>query len=66
MNGPELAKTIQEGDPGIKCLFMSGYMDAAITKGAVLDLGSNLIQKPFSFDEFAARVRAVLEGSPDR
>jgi len=66
MNGPELAKTIQEVDPGIKCLFMSGYMDAAITKGAVLDLGSNLIQKPFSFDEFAARVRAVLEGSPDR
>jgi len=66
MNGPDLAKTICGSDPKIKCLFMSGYMDTAIVHGGVLEPGTNLIQKPFAFEELAARIRAVLDGSPDR
>jgi signal transduction histidine kinase/CheY-like chemotaxis protein len=66
MNGPDLAKTICSSDPEIKCLFMSGYMDMAITSGGLLEPGTNLIQKPFAFEELAARIRAVLDGSSDR
>ncbi len=66
MNGPDLAKTIRSADPGIKCLFMSGYMDMNITPGGLLEPGTNLIQKPFAFEELAARIREVLDGSTAR
>lgn len=66
MNGPDLAKTICSSDPEIKCLFMSGYMDTAIVHGGVLEPGTNLIQKPFAFEELAVRIREVLDGSSDR
>jgi len=65
MNGQDLAKTICSSAPEIKCLFMSGYMDMAITSGSLLEPGTNLIQKPFAFEELAARIRAVLDGSSD-
>jgi CheY-like chemotaxis protein len=66
MNGMDLAKTIRARDPGIKCLFMSGYMDTAITHGGVLEPGTHLIQKPFSLEDLAARIREVLDGSSVR
>ena len=61
MNGPDLAKAICTNAPEIKCLFMSGYTDTAITHGGVLEPGIHLIQKPFSLEELAARIREVLE-----
>ena len=66
MNGQDLAKVIYADAPEIKCLFMSGYTDTAITHGGVLEPGVHLIQKPFSFEELAARIREVLEGSSER
>ena len=63
MNGPDLAKVICSDAPETKCLFMSGYTDTAITHGGVLEPGIHLIQKPFSFEELAARIRKVLDGS---
>lgn len=61
MNGKQLAKTLISIRPGIKCLFMSGYTDDIIADHGVLEGGVNFIQKPFSIDGLASKVREVLD-----
>jgi two-component system, cell cycle sensor histidine kinase and response regulator CckA len=63
VNGRELAERLQGLQPGIKVLFMSGYTDNVIEQHGVLEAGANFIQKPFSREELAGKVRAVL-GTP--
>lgn len=60
MNGPLLEEKIRALYPGIKCLFMSGYTDNVIAHHGVLDEGVNFLQKPFSMEALAEKVRAVL------
>jgi len=62
MNGPDLAEKIRSLHPGIKCLFMSGYTDDIIACRGVLEEGVNFIQKPFSMEGMAVKIRAVLDG----
>jgi CheY-like chemotaxis protein len=59
-NGRELAARLAEARPGLKVLFMSGYTDTAVSDG-VAEKGAQFIQKPFSPDELAAKIRQVLE-----
>jgi DNA-binding response OmpR family regulator len=40
---------------------MSGYNDDVISHRGILDQGVQLIQKPFSAQDLAAKVREVLE-----
>jgi DNA-binding response OmpR family regulator len=47
--------------PGIKILFMSGYTDSVIEHHGVLEEGANFIQKPFSPEDLAGKVRGVLD-----
>jgi two-component system cell cycle sensor histidine kinase/response regulator CckA len=61
MTGPELASRIQPLRPAMEVVFMSGYSERAITDR--LKLGGAYIQKPFSLEALAAKVRKVL-GSP--
>ena len=42
-------------------LYMSGYTDGAIGQHGVLDPDTELLQKPFSFDELAQKVRKVID-----
>ncbi len=63
MNGPLLAEKIRSFHPEIKILFMSGYTENVIAHHGVLDEGVNFIQKPFSMDALAEKVRAVLDGA---
>jgi DNA-binding response OmpR family regulator len=44
-------------------LFMTGYTRNAIVHHGRLDAGFQLIGKPFSFQELAARVRARLDAA---
>ncbi len=60
-NGKELAKNIISLYPEIRCLFMSGYTDDIIAHQSVLDKGVNFIQKPFSGQALAAKVREMLD-----
>jgi CheY-like chemotaxis protein len=60
MNGRELAKRLQSLYPRMKILFMSGYTADVIAHRAVLDEGVNFIQKPFSMEDIAVKVRDAL------
>jgi two-component system cell cycle sensor histidine kinase/response regulator CckA len=61
MTGRDLMKKLTSLIKGLKCLFMSGYSDNAVTNQGVLEKGVELIQKPFSNQELAAKVREVLD-----
>ena len=65
MNGLDLSKEISSLYPGIKCLFMSGYTSNVIVHHGVLEEGVHFIQKPFSKQALAAKVREVLDGADD-
>jgi len=65
VSGRELADRLEKLQPGIKVLFMSGYTDNVIVHHGVLEAGALFIQKPFSPEQLATRVREVL-GPPKR
>jgi PAS domain S-box-containing protein len=60
MSGRELAGRLAVLRPGLKVLFMSGYAsDAAVRPGAA-EQGREFIQKPFSPDQLARKIRDML------
>jgi len=61
MGGRELADRIAEICPEIKVLYMSGYTDNAIVHHGVLGEGTEFIQKPFTVEGLARKVREVLD-----
>jgi two-component system cell cycle sensor histidine kinase/response regulator CckA len=61
MNGHELSDRLRHLRPEMKALYMSGYTDNAIVHHEVLAEGANFIQKPFSADSLARRVREILD-----
>ena len=61
MNGRDLAKNLLAGNPHLKSLFMSGYTAGAIGHHGVLDADVSFIQKPFSINDLAAKVRETLD-----
>jgi two-component system, cell cycle sensor histidine kinase and response regulator CckA len=60
MNGRELGDTLISMYPDLKILFMSGYTGDIITRQGVIVEGINFIQKPFSKEALAVKVREVL------
>ena len=61
MNGKALAKNLLSLYPNLKRLFMSGYTSDVIAHHGVLDEGVQFIQKPFSVQTLAVKVREVLD-----
>ena len=61
INGKKLADEATRRRPGLKVLFTTGYTPNAVVHGGVLDPGVNLISKPFTLDQLATKVRAVLD-----
>ena len=64
MNGRELAMHITAQRPDIRVLYMSGYTENAIGHGGLLDVGINLLQKPFSLPTLKERVRELMDSEP--
>jgi DNA-binding NtrC family response regulator len=63
MNGPELVRQLAPIRPGIRTLFMSGYLDDALGDHGMLPSDVNFIQKPFSPRVIAQKVRTILDGA---
>jgi PAS domain S-box-containing protein len=61
MNGRDLAKNLLSLYPDIKRLFMSGYTANVIAHHGVLDAGVCFLQKPFSIQQMAIKIREALE-----
>ncbi|MBE7473522.1 MAG: hybrid sensor histidine kinase/response regulator [Anaerolineae bacterium] len=61
MGGKVLADRLQPRQPGLKVLFVSGYTDSGIVHQGVLEAGIAFLQKPFSPEQLARKVREVLE-----
>jgi PAS domain S-box-containing protein len=61
MNGSQLVERVLEARPGIRVLFMSGYTDDEVMRRGVIDGQTAFLQKPFTPDLLAHRVRGVLD-----
>ena len=61
MNGRDLAQKVIAFQPGLKCLFMSGYTADVIAHNGMLHTGVHFLQKPFTMRELATHVRAALD-----
>ena len=61
VNGARLAEEVRRRRPDLRILFTTGYTRNAIVHNGVLDPGVELIGKPFTIEELAAKVRTVLD-----
>jgi len=61
LSGQELADQLASRRPGIRVLYMSGYPGDAVVQHGTLPSGSAFLQKPFSPDHLARKVRDVLD-----
>jgi len=66
MSVSELAGLLKPLYPEIKILYMSGYADNAVVRHGVLGKRVNYIQKPFTMEGLARKVREVLDKDSDR
>jgi two-component system, cell cycle sensor histidine kinase and response regulator CckA len=63
MSGPEVAWRLAHLRPKIRVLYMSGYSDDALIRRGVLEQGTAFLQKPFTPDVLAHKVREVLDAA---
>lgn len=61
ISGKEVADKLRTIHPETKVLFMSGYTDEAIVHHGIVDSNIAFIQKPFSEQALAQKVRDVLD-----
>lgn len=61
MSGREVADAATRRLPYLKVLYTTGYTRNAIVHGGRLDEGVELLTKPFTGDQLARRVRALLD-----
>jgi PAS domain S-box-containing protein len=62
MSGPALAQRLLSRHPSLRVLYMSGYAEEAIERQGSLPAGGDLLEKPFTADQLARRVRAAMAG----
>ena len=60
ISGRTLAEQLSAERPDLRVLFMSGYTDSAIARHGVLEPGVSFLQKPFSKQALASKVREIL------
>ncbi len=60
VSGTELAAKVRAAQPGVRLLFMSGYSDEVLSWRSDAQGKASFIQKPFTPDALAAKIREVL------
>ena len=61
MTGADMAQQARAQQPGLRILFATGYARNAIIHHGRLDPGVELLTKPFTYAELAAKVRDMLD-----
>ena len=61
LSGPEMMKEIYTVNAKAKVIYMSGYTADMIVKHGILDNGINFIQKPFTPEMLAQKIRKFLD-----
>jgi DNA-binding NtrC family response regulator len=61
MGGRELAERMMRTSPGLKVILMSGYTEDGVVQWGTVIQGMEFLQKPFSVDTLARKVRKVLD-----
>jgi two-component system cell cycle sensor histidine kinase/response regulator CckA len=61
MSGATLAAQLLARWPALKVLYVSGYTDAAVMAHGVLENGIHFLQKPFTSERLARKLRSVLD-----
>ena len=62
VNGRALAEQLLKSISDLKVLYTSGYTDSVATLQAIRASSADFIQKPYSPDSLARKVRSVLDG----
>ncbi len=62
MSGRNVADELLKKRPGMRVLFMSGYTGQTVGQHGVLAEGSLFLQKPFTRDTLATKIRQALDG----
>src|SRR5262249_56699571 len=61
MNGRRLAERLQERQPGLRVLYLSGHGDTTARRNGVQASDANFLLKPFTPGDIARAVRETLD-----
>jgi len=61
LSGSDLVERLRERSSGLRVLFISGYTDNVVLRHRLVAGDFELLEKPFSVNRLAARVRALLD-----
>ena len=62
MGGVELAERLQATSPGLKAVYMSGYIAGTLDHQELAAPRSSFLAKPFTAEQLLGRVRSALDG----
>ncbi len=62
MSGRKLAESLRTLHPAARTLFMSGFTEGDVLQQGLVEPGAAFIEKPFSPEKLAERVREALDG----
>jgi two-component system cell cycle sensor histidine kinase/response regulator CckA len=61
ISGQDLAGILLQENPELKIIYISGYTGDAVASHGVIEEGTDFLQKPFSVETLAAKIRQLLD-----